>query len=133
MFPAEILRLGVALADKMTKGAQSTVTLKQWTGQGGSGSPSYATAKAVACVIDRSRKQKFVNGKYITVAVTLTIMEAVASTGLTTNPPRQEPIDPRDVITLPDGASGPIVSVGPAVEDPGTGKGFIQTIYLGEA
>lgn len=128
-FPAEIIRSAVKTANTLTKGVQSTVRLEQFKSQAGDGAKIYASAVTVRAVVDRKRYQRFIGGRVVTVIAKLTILDTVPSQGTVG---RQEPIDPRDKITLPDGVTGPIVSVG-AVDDPGTGKGFIQSVTLGEA
>lgn len=133
-FPLELLRSGIATADGLTKGVQGVITLEQCTGQDGKGKRTYATGIPVHAVIDLTRKQRTTGaGLVITVIAALTIMETVPANGTAiATQPRQEPIDPRDRITLPDGRTGPIVSVPGAVLDPGTGYGLIQSIEIGE-
>jgi hypothetical protein len=81
-------------------------------------------------VVDLTRKQRtLTSGRVITVIATLTIVGDVTPNGTTG---RKEPIDPRDRITLPDGTTGPIIDAPGAVVDPGTGRGFIHEIMLGE-
>lgn len=130
-----ILDIGIAIADQVTKslGFQGTVTLEQYTGQSGYGVETYGSPLPVRCVIDLTRKQRPTgSGKLVTVVATLTILEAVAPNGASVNPPRQEPIDPRDRIVLPNGATGPILSDPAMVLDPSTGRPFMNTVLIGE-
>lgn len=132
-FPAEILRSGVKIANTLTKGAQSTVTIEAWVGQDGKGTRQYANPVQVQAVVDLTRKQRpGPTGQLVDIIATITIVGDLAPNGTTgTTPPRVEPIDPKDRVTLPDGTTGPIVSAPNAVVDPGTSRGFIHEIMLG--
>lgn len=133
-FPLEILRSGIKTADGLTKGVQGTITLEQCITQDGRGKRTYATGIPVHAVIDLTRKERAgAGGLMTTIIASLTILEAVPANGtVIAGHPRQEPIDPRDRITLPDGRTGPIVGVPGAVLDPGTGYGLIQSVEIGE-
>lgn len=129
-FPADVLRAGVAIANTLTAGAQQAITHEPWTSETGDGTVSYGSPVTLRAVVDLTRKQKTtITGTLITVIATLTIVGDVAPNGATG---RNEPIDPRDRITLPGGITGPIIGVPNAVVDPGTGRGFIHEITLGE-
>ena len=125
---------GIQIADNLLKsfGLECDITHRAYTGQNGYGTETYADAVTRKAVVDYTRKQRLVEGKLITVVATVTILEAVTANGATTNPPRSEPIDPRDIIVLPDGTTGPIHSVPDSVVNPATGRPFLNTIYLGE-
>jgi hypothetical protein len=128
-FPRDILVAGIAVTNTLTKGVQVDCTLAAWTGQDAYGSATYAAPVTFQAVLDRTNKQLVTLGKVIDVAATLTIVGDLAPNGATD---RREPIDPRDVITLPDGFTGPIIDVPNAVTDPITGRGLIQQIMLGK-
>lgn len=128
-FPAEILRSGVAIANTLTAGVQSNIIHEAWIDQDVHGIAAFAAPVTLKAVIDLTRKKKkLADGRVITVVATLTIVGDVAPNGAAN---RYEPIDPRDVITLPDGTTGPIVLEGPrSVMDPTTGRGFIHEIMI---
>jgi len=128
-FPfANLVRLGVNLADKFTENVQPVIKLEQWIGQDKFGKITYAAPTFPRCVIDsRQRMIVSTSGQMITVMSTLTFTTLPVSNGAIG---RREPIDTRDKITLPDGFTGPIISVnGPL--DPATNKGFILEVQLG--
>lgn len=126
----DILRSGINIANNVTASIQGSVTLEQWTGQDGYGAPTYASSVAVDAIIDLTRKTRpTASGQLVTVVATVTCLESISPNGASG---RQEPIDPRDRITLPNGATGPIVNVPDAVLDPLTNRPFFNVIYLGE-
>lgn len=126
---AGIIRTGVRIADKVTKSLQGDMILEQWIGQSVSGKASYASPIIVKCIEDDKQKTIVTAaGQAITVMSTLTILEAIPADGTAG---RKEPIDPRDRITTPSGFVGRVIDTPGSVVDPGTGKGFIQSIMLG--
>lgn len=127
-FPAEILRSGIQIADSLTKGVQSTITIERWTGQTVHGDDTYSIPITVSAVIDRTNKVINRGDEQITIGATLTVIGDIPPDG---GVGRREPIDPRDRITLPDGFTGPIINAPNSVVDPGTGRGFINEIMLG--
>lgn len=132
-FPREILAAGVAVANSLTSGVQVSCTLEAWIGQDAYGAATYAQPVTFRAVLDRTQKQIVsATGKVIYIMATLTVVGDLAANGTSTSPPRREPIDPRDIITLPDGATGPIVDSPDSVTDPVTGRGFIQQVMLGK-
>lgn len=125
----------IQIADSVTKslGFQGTCTLQAWRGQTGNGTEDYAPAVSFKAVIDLTKKQRPTSGgRLVTVIATLTALEPIADTTPNAGQTRQNPIDPRDIIVLPDGTTGPILDVPGAVMDPETSRPFFNTITLGE-
>jgi hypothetical protein len=130
---SDILAAGIAIADGVTKDVQGSITWEAWTGQNWKGEDTYADPVTLRAIIDQTRKRKFNgDGQLITVVASLTILETVTPNGTVTVPPRQEPIDTRDKITLPDGTTGPILEGPGAVYNPVAARPFLNEIYLGE-
>jgi len=130
-----ILSVGIGIADAVTKslGFQGTITHQAWTGQDGHGASTYAAVVSHKAVIDLTRKHRPTgSGKMVTVIATITILERVADTTPLAGQTRYQPIDVRDIITLPDGTTGPILSGPSAVLDPDTNRGFFNSIELGD-
>ena len=122
----------IAIADEVTKdlGVQPTVTHQAWTGQDSKGRATYAAAVSRRAVVDLTRKQRTTaSGVLITIIATVTILEPVAPNGAAG---RREPIDPRDIITLPDGTTGPIVDAPDMVVDAATNRPLMNTVMLAE-
>jgi hypothetical protein len=129
----DVIRGGVAIAASILASVKGDVVHQAWTGQDGKGTDTYASPVTLKAIVDRTRKQKFTTtGKLVTVAATLTFIDPIADT-TATDPamPRNNPIDPRDLLTLSDGTTGPILSVG-GVEDAGTQRGFINEVTIGD-
>lgn len=122
-FPAEILRSGIQIADSLTAGVQCIVTYERYLGSDGDGDETFDDPTTVQCVVDQTKRQKTTSsGRLETVLATLTFPRALSFT-----------IGPKDRIVLPDGTTGPLILDSPdAVVDPGTGRGFIQTVMIGE-
>lgn len=122
-FPVEILRAGIQIADQLTAGVQCDVTYEAYVTEDGDGDEEYDDPVTVACVLDQTKRQKTTSsGRVETVIATLTFPRALSFT-----------IGPKDRITLPDGTTGPLIIDTPdAVVDPGTGRGLIQTVMIGE-
>lgn len=128
LFPAPILRLGIKIADSLTKGVQSYAVLEPWLEQSVHGDDVYGLPVPIQCIVDRTNKMIEHGGEQITVGATLTVIGDIQPNGATG---RREPIDPRDRITLPDGFTGPVISSPNSVIDPSTNRGFIHEIMLG--
>lgn len=123
-FPREILISGINLANNLTAGVQEVIThYSQPTTQNGDGNKTYAVSTSRTCVVDRRTRNIVATagpaaGQLVGILATLTFVSGGVS------------IDPKDMIVLVDGASGPIVSIG-GVDDPETGKGFVTEVVLG--
>jgi hypothetical protein len=125
-FPAPLLRRGVALAKKLTPGVQQIIIHQAYIGEIKSVSSSqklYAGEVEIdGCIVDRTYKQVQHGGQLLSVIADITILRQIEGNGALTRPPRREPIDVRDKITLADGTSGVIVGFMP---------GFANRILLG--
>jgi hypothetical protein len=128
-FPAEILATGVGIADKLTKGVQAPFTLEAYLSEDGAGLASFAAPVTLLGVVDQTRRQVAIEGLMVVVVATITVVGDVTPNGA---PGRNEPIDPRDRITLPDGTTGPIIDAPGAVVNPLMGRPFVNTILIGE-
>lgn len=130
-FPAELLEVGIDIANSLTSGVQSICILEQFIGSGPSGDFTYASPVEVSAVVDYTNKVSIRGGQIVTVSATVTVLERIEPNLTVTDPPRKNPIDPRDKLTLPDGSTGSIISVPGAVNNPKTGTGFIQVLEIG--
>jgi hypothetical protein len=129
----DIIRGAVAIADKVTKPVQVNVTHRAFTGQDGDGARAYAAPVTRKAFVEMSRKLRpRADGTMIPTIASVLFLEPVPVNGAVTDPPRHEPIDPRDIIALPDGATGPIIEGPDAPLDPATNRAFFNQIYLGE-
>lgn len=116
----DVLRSGVATADKVTKSVQPTVRHSaykpaQQDGEGYAGPPSYVSRAAV--VERKERLIRTASGEYVMSKHKITFVGAVE-------------VDTRDRILLPDGTSGPILEVA-SFPDAGTGSVLITEVWQG--
>lgn len=131
-FPLNILKSGIKLADKLTKGVQSTVQIRQFTGESVSGAKTYSSPVKYRAIVNRSARQVFRGGQLVMISGQITILTKISPNGATTKPVRREPIDPRDLIILSDGTVSTILSAPGAIEDAESGGGgLITKILLG--
>lgn len=132
----DVIRNGVKVASKITESVKAPVIHRAWIGQDGFGKSTYAAPVTLRAIVDRTRRQKYTaTGKVAFVIATLTFVDPIPANGTVVTPaqggPRQEPIDPRDIIILSDGTTGPIVQEG-GIEDAATTRPFVNQILLGE-
>jgi len=124
----DLVASGVALADNLTADLQPTVQHEAWTGNDGFGGATYATAVPRAALVERKQKQVLnPQGQEVLSEHTITLLRPIAANGA---PDRFEPIDPRDRFTLPDGTTGPILSI-ESFTDRVTGAGYFAQVFLG--
>lgn len=128
----DVVRSGVKIAAGLTRSFQATVTHAAWIGQAGSGADAFAAPVSRQALVDRTVKPLYAgSGKLIMVVASVTFLDPIPNT--TPNPGQQRlnPIDPRDVITLDDGTTAPIVRSG-GFEDAGQRTPFVNEVLLGQ-
>ena|ERR1700722_2212733 len=131
-FPLEILVSGIKLANTLTSGVQVPIGWEAFVGEDAMGAATYAPKVTLMAVYDDNDKQYAVpGGEVVNIDCTLTIVGDVPANGAVTSPPRNEPIDTRDRITLPTNLTYPIVAAPSSVINPSTNRGLIQQIVLG--
>lgn len=132
LFPGNVLEAGIKVLDSLIPGVKTTFLLEQFTGVDANGDETYAAPiDDIDAVVDYTNKVTLRNGQMVSISATLTILKPIPFNNTLTDPPRRNPIDPRDRITLPDGTTGKILSVPGAVNNPSTGTGFIQVVEIG--
>lgn len=125
---ADVVRSGVALADTVTTDLQAAVTHKAWTGRDVDRKPTYAAGVSRLAIVERRQRLiRTATGEQILSRHRIAFLRPIAANGAAT---RREPIDPRDVLTLPDGDTGPILEV-TGVVDPSTGAPYYAEVWLG--
>lgn len=122
MFPREILVAGINILDGITGGVQCDITYEQFISADGNGDEDYEDPVTLTCVVDQTVKSKATSsGRIVATKAELTFPRGGLNIG------------PKDRITLPDGTTGPLIIDAPdSVVDPVTGRGFIQTVLIGE-
>jgi hypothetical protein len=130
---SSIIANAVATAKAVTLDLQPTVSLQQWIGQSQEGDPDYATAVNYRVILNYERKAiKLPDGTETSSRAYLAFLEPVAPATANVGQTRANPIDKRDVITLPDGSTGPILTVS-GFANGVTGVPYFSEIFLGEA
>jgi hypothetical protein len=123
----DTVRLGVRLADKITKPLQATVTYERSTGTDGYGSPTYDSAVELRAIVDFARKQvRTPQGELTVTRATIDLLDIAAIVAATNG----EGIGNNDRFTLPDGDTGPILDISGFI-DAGTGQPVATTVMLG--
>lgn len=114
----DILRDAVALVNQVTQPLQATVQHASWTAGTWEGGATLGSPVARKAIVDWKQKQ------VRTLAGELTVSRAYIAF--------LEPVivDEKDVITLPDGTTGPILDMSGFI-DPDTGRGYITEVWLG--
>lgn len=124
----ELIRFGVATADFVTKSLQANVTHAAWIGSGVYGEPSYASAVTRPALVEyKQRLRKTSGGQEVMQQASVIFIGPITANGAAE---RREPVDPRDQIFLPNGYTGPILSVEGAI-DPSTNSLYTVEVILG--
>jgi hypothetical protein len=128
----DTIRKAVAVADKIVKSTEETVTFEAWVGQNALGKPTYAESVPVKAIVEHKRhKRRLSEGVFVDVKTKLTILEPIADTApLSLLAPRDNPVDPRDRFTTPNGTTGPIVDTD-GMQDAGLGRPLLLQVFLG--
>lgn len=127
----DAIRAGVATASSQFESMKLDVMHKAWTGEDGDGTDTFAAPVSRRALVDLTKRVLSTpGGRLVMTFATLTFLDPISDTSATTGKVRENPIDPRDVITLPDGGTAPIVQTG-GFADSGTTKPFLQETILG--
>jgi len=121
------VRSGVKIIDTVTKSLQCKVQHKAWKGADTYGTPQYASAVLRDAIVEQQQQQrKLPDGQYVMTKAQVMFIFPVPPNGAAG---RVEPVDPRDIITLPDGTTGPILNIS-GFMDKGTGRPFFSEIWI---
>ena len=127
---ASIVRSGVAIANKVTGSLQEVVTIKPWIAQDAFGTDTFGAVKKIPAIVEQGENQfKLTSGVIINVKAMVTFLQPIKANGASG---RTEPLDDRDIITLTDGTSGPVMVGMPMIVDPATKKPYFQIVGIGK-
>jgi hypothetical protein len=127
---AAAIRTAVAAANAQTASLQVNVIHEAWIGfKDSDGTPDYATPVSRPALVQEGSTphRRLPDGELITTRATVSFLGPVEPNGAEG---RQEPIDPRDLFTLPSGLTGPLMEVSGVMIDPSTGRPFLSTFRL---
>jgi hypothetical protein len=124
-----IIRNGIAIADNVTRDLQGVVMHQSWLGTSGSGDVTFSAAVSRRALIDESEKPRFSQaGQLILTKAQLTFLDPIAPQEAAG---RVNPVDSRDIFTLPDGTTGPVVSTSGFI-DAETNQPYMISVTLGK-
>lgn len=128
----DVLRSGVAVADRVTKPLQATVSYERYLYSDEYGEKTYGPAVPMAAIVDWVQRQVRTKEGVLSVCrasvLFLDIQALLAATVGTDNP--MGGISDEDRIILPDGDTGPILDMSGFI-DAGTGIPVATTVFLG--
>jgi hypothetical protein len=126
-----IFESGIAIASDVFEGNKCDITFKAWIGSDGRGTDEYASPVTLRGIVDATKRQRTTaNGNLVMTFASLTFLDAIDDTTANAGEAREQPIDPRDILILPDGGTAPVVQTGGPV-NPLTGTGLINETILG--
>lgn len=128
---ADLVRNGVALANSITKPLQVSVVHRAWLGDDDTSKPTYGSPTSrLAIVADSSKKFKRDDGEEVIATTYIGFLEPIPPVTQTVVG-RNNPLDERDQLTLPDGRTGPILKTDGGLVDPLTGRTYLHQVWLG--
>lgn len=128
---ADDVREFIGIAREETLDLHVTVTFQAWLGQDNSGAATYSTTTPKALVEKKQQTIRNADGQLVQSSAYIGILEPLSPTTPNVGQTRNNPVDPaRDIFTLPDGSTGPILRVD-GFFDGGTGAPFYTQVWLG--
>jgi|SRR3990167_49144 len=129
----DVVRGAVKVADQVTKPLQATVIFKRCTGIDGYGACTFAASVSLRAVVEWKQKQvKTMTGELAISSSSVLFVDAAALALATpaTSATAAGRVGEQDVITLPDGTTGPILALD-GFADAGNGRTVYTQVYLG--
>jgi hypothetical protein len=123
------LRTGIKVADKVLKsgGMEAEVQFSHYVSSNGYGDKTFLSAVPLRAVVDWKQRQLRTTGGVLSVSRASVMFLDVAALLTATN---GEGVNDEDIITLPDGTTGPILDMGGYI-DGGTGHPVATEVFLG--
>ena len=123
----DVVRSGVAIANTVTAPLQGTVTYQRYVSADGYGAKTYATATSLAAIVEEKQRQvRSASGVLVSSKSSALFLDIGALSTATLG----NGISTEDLLTLPDGTTGPILAMDGFV-DAGTGHLIATQVYLG--
>jgi len=125
---AKLIQTGLKVANKLTQSAQCDVVHYPWVSSDVEGAMTYGTAVTRKAIVEYKTKQfPSGSGQLQLVRAIIYFLEPFEENGAAG---RIEPLDTRDKLVLPDGTTGPILSVD-GLGDPTTDHPYYYAVNLG--
>lgn len=126
----DIIRSAVGTVDSVTKGIQTTILLSRWISQDYQGTSSYAAPIPLKAIVDyKQEMRQSPSGQTRVSKAHIIILTPLTALGGSSE--RSEPLDERDLVTLPNMSTGPILETA-GVVDRKTGLPYMHEIWLGD-
>lgn len=127
----DLIRGGVKLASGQFESMKLDVVHDAWIGEDGDGADEFAPSVVRRALVNL-RKTIFAtrDGQLVTTFASIIFLDPVPPTTPNPGKTREQPIDPRDTLTLPDGGTAPIVDTG-GFADSATAQPFVLKVILG--
>ncbi len=133
---SDTVRNAIRTADNVTKSFQVEIKHYAWIGMDMKGEPEYDPEFVIRMALSQKKRarQRFEATSEISQVTILTFLTPIAEHGA---PNRQEPIDPRDKMVLPDGTTGPLSDIGRrselqgGLDDPTTNQPYMYQVTVG--
>ncbi len=133
---SDVVRTAIGIADNLTKSFQVEVKHYAWIGTNMKSEFEYDPEFVVRKALSQKKRarQRFEATSEISQVTILTFIGPIAEHGAAN---RQEPIDPRDKIILPDGTTGPLSDIGRrselqgGLDDPTTNQPYMFQVTVG--
>lgn len=123
----DVIRLGVKIADSVTKSVHSSVTFTRVTARDSYGAPTATSTTTLRAVVEvKNAPVRTREGITVVARATLDFLDVTAILSATGG----AGFDYDDQFVLQDGSTGPILNLG-GFMDPGNGKPVAMTVYLG--
>lgn len=124
-------RNSIATADKLTKSLQVPVVHRRWIGQDDTGKSIFAASVSPMAIVEKKQRTIRLSSTEETVSAAELTFLAPLTPYTPTVAGRQDPIDDRDMFTLPDGTTGPILRQAGGLFDPKTSRTYMAQVWLG--
>lgn len=126
-----LFEAGVKIASQQFESMKLNITHRAWIGEDGDGNDEFAAPVTLRGLVDLSKQLRVAKtGRTVMTFATVTFLDPIANTTPNSGKVREQPIDPRDSLVLPDGGTAPIVSTG-GFADSVTTQPFAIEVVLG--
>ena len=123
----DVVRVGVKVADGITKPLQATITYRRYGGEDAYGEKVLGSAVSMKAVVDWKQRQVRTQAGILSVSrASVLFLDTAQLLSVTNN----QGINDEDQITLPDGTTGPILDMSGFI-DAGTGVPVATEVFLG--
>lgn len=129
---ADDIRDGIATIHQEVGSVELTVSFSAWIGQksGADGEDDFATAVPLTAMTILTRKKIWKDGRLVDTQAYLLFLTPIPDTAANSGFTRDNPVDPKDIFTLPDGTTGPTI-LGKGLMDPSTQRPYMLEVYIG--